>query len=385
LGAIGALASRVSADRVGNPAFSVAAQLENHAITTSGRFIIELSDSSAGGKFRKRDGTIDTDDIVASVEAATNTTAEPALTFDSGIFQGLSVQLASGNDAASTAAIEAIPGVAHAWPAALFTIPVTVRGELELGDDGLPLWTPHDVTGVSKAHADGNFGQGVTVAIVDSGIDFNHPALGGGFGPGYKVAGGYDFVGDDYDPVLGTEPVPGGEPMDCGGHGTHVAGTVASTHEFNLGVAPNATLKAYKVFGCAGRASEDIVIAGLLRAFEESPDIISASLGSIQGFPYTPSSIVVSRLQAAGVFVSVAAGNSGLDGESDSDAVAEGSNGSEMLILFPSGGPFLTSDLANGFDVTSVGSVAHGKVAAYVAKATASDGTTRDIVSLPVV
>jgi len=48
---------------------------------------------------------------------------------------------------------------------------------------------------------------------IDSGIDYRHPALGGGFGPGFKVAGGNDFVGDDYTGP-GTEPVPDSDPLD---------------------------------------------------------------------------------------------------------------------------------------------------------------------------
>lgn len=53
----------------------------------------------------------------------------------------------------------------------------------------------HHMTGVDKLHEAGILGKGVKVAIIDAGIDYNHPALGGGFGPGFKVVGGYDLVG----------------------------------------------------------------------------------------------------------------------------------------------------------------------------------------------
>lgn len=47
---------------------------------------------------------------------------------------------------------------------------------------------------------------------IDSGIDYTHLSLGGGFGPGFKVAGGYDFVGDDYDGS--NTPVQDSDPLD---------------------------------------------------------------------------------------------------------------------------------------------------------------------------
>lgn len=57
---------------------------------------------------------------------------------------------------------------------------------------------------------------------IDTGTDYKHPALGGGFGRGFKVAGGYDFVGDNYDGS--NTPEPDNDPLDnCAGHGTHVA------------------------------------------------------------------------------------------------------------------------------------------------------------------
>src|SRR4051794_19775663 len=60
-------------------------------------------------------------------------------------------------------------------------------------------------------------GAGTAIAVIDTGIDYTHPFLGGGFGPGYKVVGGHDFVDDDND------------PMDTFGHGTEVAGVLAAS------------------------------------------------------------------------------------------------------------------------------------------------------------
>ena len=61
-----------------------------------------------------------------------------------------------------------------------------------------PFYAPHSMTGVDKLHAEGILGEGITVAIVDTGVDYLHPALGGCFGEGCKIAGGIDFVGDDF-------------------------------------------------------------------------------------------------------------------------------------------------------------------------------------------
>src|SRR5207244_7444870 len=58
-------------------------------------------------------------------------------------------------------------------------------------------------------------GSGESVAIIDTGVDYMHPGLGGGFGPGYKVVAGWDFVDNDAD------------PMDPDGHGTGIAGIIA--------------------------------------------------------------------------------------------------------------------------------------------------------------
>jgi hypothetical protein len=75
-------------------------------------------------------------------------------------------------------------------------------------------------------------GDGVLIGILDTGIDYTHPDLGGGFGPGFKVIGGIDFVNGDYD------------PMDDENHGTHVAGIAAADGAGLKGVAPHAKLLA---------------------------------------------------------------------------------------------------------------------------------------------
>jgi len=139
------------------------------------------------------------------------------------------------------------------------------------------------------------------------------PALGGGFGPGFKVESGYELVGDNY--VAGGTTTPDNDPMDRLGHGTHVAGIIGSNDNDLPGVVPEATLRSYKVFGCGDCASLDVAIDAFLRAYKDGADLINASLGSTQGFPDDPTVLVTSMIQAAGVFVAVANGNSGATGK----------------------------------------------------------------------
>jgi subtilisin family serine protease len=148
-------------------------------------------------------------------------------------------------------------------------------------------------------------GQGIRVAVIDTGIDYTHPDLGGGFGPGFKVMGGYDFINGDAD------------PMDDYGHGTHVAGIIAANGTLK-GVAPGARLLAYKVLGADGSGPYSAIIAGIDRAVDPDQDpttndgaqVINLSLGG-PGDPDDAISQAVDAAVSAGVVCVVAAGNSG--------------------------------------------------------------------------
>ena len=93
--------------------------------------------------------------------------------------------------------------------------------------------------GAGDVHNAGNTGQGVKVGIIDTGIDYTHPELAAAY------AGGYDFFNNDSD------------PFDDNGHGTHVAGIIAAQMNGQgvVGVAPGASLYAYKVLGADGSAT----------------------------------------------------------------------------------------------------------------------------------
>jgi hypothetical protein len=155
----------------------------------------------------------------------------------------------------------------------------------------------------------GTEGDSIVVGIIDTGIDYNHPALGGGFGPGYKVISGYDIINNDAD------------PMDDVGHGTHVAGIVAADGEEIKGVAPKALLMAFKVLAADGWGTEESVIGGIERAvdpdddgdFSDMVDIANMSLSGA-GDPDDALSHAVDNAVELGVVFCIAAGNEGEGG-----------------------------------------------------------------------
>src|SRR5690606_12996332 len=88
-------------------------------------------------------------------------------------------------------------------------------------------------------------GWGIKVGVLDSGIDYRHPDLGGCLGEGCKVVAAYNLVEDD----------TAEDGMDVYGHGTHVAGTIAAKGEIR-GIAPDAKLYTFKVLGDDGYGLE---------------------------------------------------------------------------------------------------------------------------------
>ncbi|MEW6269461.1 MAG: S8 family serine peptidase [Thermodesulfobacteriota bacterium] len=148
-------------------------------------------------------------------------------------------------------------------------------------------------------------GAGTTIAVIDTGVDYAHPDLGGCLGAACKVVGGFDFINDD------------GDPRDDQGHGTHVAATAAGDGAL-VGVAPDAKILAYKVLDAYGYGSWSAVIAGINRAADPNGDgnpndhatIISMSLGG-PGDEDDPVSTAVDNATAVGVLSVIAAGNSG--------------------------------------------------------------------------
>ncbi|WVR07169.1 hypothetical protein IAU60_004210 [Kwoniella sp. DSM 27419] len=163
-----------------------------------------------------------------------------------------------------------------------------------------------------QVQAAGNKGKGVQVAVVDGGVDYTREPLGGCFGPGCKIAGGYDFVGDDYDGS--NDPVPDNDPLDqCYTHGSITTGIIAANdNEYNVtGVAPEATIYVYRVFGCNGATTDDIVMQAMQRAYDDNADVINLSVGETSGWTESMLSVFASRLVSAGTVIAVSAGNQG--------------------------------------------------------------------------
>lgn len=189
-------------------------------------------------------------------------------------------------------------------------------------------------------------GKGIVVAVIDSGVDYNHNDLGGCIGNGCKVIGGYDFVDSDAD------------PMDVDGHGTHVAGIVAANGGV-VGVAPDASILAVRVLDSEGNGFNTQTVEGIEYAVDpdgdpstdDGADIINLSLGG----PGDADDIVSSAVDAAtaaGVVVVAAAGNNGSyydigkhSPASARTAITVGSVDKQNNISdFSSKGPVLNSD-----------------------------------------
>lgn len=198
-------------------------------------------------------------------------------------------------------------------------------------------------------------GEGMRVAVIDTGVDYGHMDLGGCFGPGCKVSDGWDFVNNDAD------------PMDDHGHGTHCAGIVAADSAAAQGVAPKAEILAYKVLNAAGGGYSSDIIAAIERSVDPDQDILtddavdvaSLSLGG-PGHPDDPTSLAVDAAVAAGVVVTVAAGNDynyhavGSPGAARDAITVGASDDADVMAAFSSKGP-VGEDHAIKPDLTAPG------------------------------
>jgi subtilisin family serine protease len=232
-----------------------------------------------------------------------------------GLWNGLSIRI----DPASAGKLRGLPGVRAVYPVEL------AFADPERPSDKADLYTALAMTGADIAQESGYTGAGIRVAVIDSGIDYHHPDLGGCFGPGCRVERGFDFVGDAFAPEPGppgTSPVPrpDPDPDDCNGHGTHVAGIIgarAASPQGLTGVAPGVTFEAYRVFGCgvpvgAGvSTATDVLLAALEEVGRSKPHVLNMSIGAAFQWPQYPVAQAADRLVGMGVVVVTSIGNSG--------------------------------------------------------------------------
>lgn len=202
-------------------------------------------------------------------------------------------------------------------------------------------YVPHVMTQIDKLHAENIIGRGVKVAIIDSGIDYKHSLLGGCFGKRCLVSFGVDLVGDDYNGH--NTPLRDDDPMDCNGHGTHVAGIIAARKNALgfVGAAPGVRLGAYRVMGCKGTTSNDIVIAAILEAYEDGAHIINISISAMKSKHSKPLSKIVQRLARHGVPCVLSTGNEGWQGQFYASAASNGHNAVTVTSFNPNVDPFL--------------------------------------------
>ncbi len=187
---------------------------------------------------------------------------------------------------------------------------------------------------IPKASTSVATGKGIRIGIIDTGIDYNHEAFGGGFGDAHTVVGGYDFVNNDSD------------PMDDNGHGTHVAGIIGGHSSTINGLASNAIFYVYKVLDQNGSGTISTVIAAIERAIDDSMQIINLSLGTPSSGSDDPLSIAVNRAVEAGIVVVVAAGNTGDYGTINSPGIAKfaltvGATDANSVASFSAKGPII--------------------------------------------
>ena len=260
----------------------------------------------------------------------------------SALFNGFSVA-ASARDLGK---IRALGGVAAIHPVMQVTRP-------QGGPSTADLFSALGMTGADVVqNTMGLTGRGITVGVIDTGIDYDNADLGGdgvprsnsAMFPNARVVKGWDFVGDAYnaDPESAGYNItltPDARPDDCAGHGTHVAGIVGGRGVIT-GVAPGAKLASYRVFGCEGSTNDDVILAALERALKDKVNVVNMSLGSPFGWPNSPTAKASDRLVKRGIVVVASAGNN------------------QSYGLYSTGGP------SAGAEVISVASV--DNVGAYI-------------------
>jgi subtilisin family serine protease len=171
--------------------------------------------------------------------------------------------------------------------------------------------SPNAQTASQSSNHYGLSGAGQTVVIIDSGIAYDHAALGAGIGAGRHIVGGWDFAENDADPY---------DDGPLGAHGTHVAGIIGSLDDRYPGLAPGADIVSLRVFDDDGRGDFQRIESALQWvhvnrfAYRNPITTINLSVGARWNADDAPQWSIIedelAQLEADGIFISVAAGNS---------------------------------------------------------------------------
>lgn len=286
---------------------------------------------------------------------------------------GLHVVKTAGNTSKALEALRAQPDVAFAEPNARETLPpvkkdgpVLKGGAATRGGD--PMMA--DQWAIAKINAPEAWaitpGDPKTVlAIVDTGIDYNHPDFGG------RVLKGKDFANNDDD------------AMDGHAHGTHCAGIAAASTGNGIGIAglaPNVSLLPVKVLSDSGSGTTDAVCAGIVWAADQGASVISMSLGGQGGQQAKQAAVDYAR--SKGAVVVVAMGNNGgnvavypgankgviaVGATTAEDARASFSNFGDWITIGAPGHKILSTVPNNGYQAFSGTSMATPYVAGLAA------------------
>jgi subtilisin family serine protease len=245
------------------------------------------------------------------------------------------------------------------WTAPVFA---EIRPETNPAEKEIP-W------GVKRLNAaaawDYGAGKGVKVAIIDTGMDFNHPDLA----PHYK--GGYNAI------------ISTASPLDDHGHGTHVSGTIGAIKDLAgvVGVAPEADLYAVKVLDKNGSGQYSWIVDGIDWAIANHMQVINMSLGGGSGTEALKQ--VMIKAEQAGVTVVCAAGNDSgpvnypakypqaiaVSASDNADKIASfSSRGAEILVIAP-GVNIYSTRKGGGYTTMSGTSMASPHVAGLAALA----------------
>lgn len=282
---------------------------------------------------------------VEKVETSKNVeNVEVIYSYDT-LFTGVAIEVAYGQ----LETIKKVKGVKSAFVAAKYQVPE--NQEITAPEIGTYMITSRDLISTGSVQGQENLdymGQGMVVAVLDTGISWKHAAFSTApVNPSVTpesltallaakdlvaeenyaaaVEGGILVAdGTSVNSVYKSAKVPYGydyndndteiTPLDAENHGTHVSGTIAGNSDIIKGVAPDAQLMGLKVFDNEGSTSDAVLFAALQDAVLLNVDVINMSLGSSSGFTVESNEalqMVYDAVEAAGINLDVSAGNAG--------------------------------------------------------------------------